>query len=97
MKNERPILIYHKHAEKSTHKMKIPKQLVECWGYEYYMEVYPDKIVLRPRKFEKEEKAIVTNLKASTQSIFPNKFNNFFLYEDYFKVSYLLLYSQQMT
>ena len=48
-------------------------------------------------QFEKEEKAIVTNLKASTQSIFPNKFNNFFLYEDYFKVSYLLLYSQQMT
>ena len=29
-------------------------------------------------QFEKEEKAIVTNLKASTQPIFPNKFNHFF-------------------
>lgn len=56
MKNERPILIYQKNVEKSSHKIKIPKQLVLCWGYNYYMEVYSDKIVLRPTKFKKEEK-----------------------------------------
>lgn len=52
---EKPILIFQKNAEKTTHKVKLPKQLVENWGYEYYMEIYADKIVLRPTKFEKEE------------------------------------------
>jgi len=55
MENEKPILIYTKNAEKSTHKLKIPKQLIESWGYEYYMEVYPDKIILRPRKLLKSK------------------------------------------
>lgn len=55
MKNERPILIYTKNAEQSTHKLKIPKQIIASWGYEYYMEVYPDKIILRPRKLLKED------------------------------------------
>lgn len=52
---EKPILIFQKNAEKTTHKVKLPKQLVENWGYEYYMEIYPDRIVLRPTKFEKEK------------------------------------------
>ena len=55
MKTERPILIYQKNVEKTTHKIKLPKQLVENWGYEYYMEIYSNRIVLIPIKLKKEE------------------------------------------
>lgn len=47
---ERPILIYEKKAEPVTHKMIIPKKFIEQWGNEYYMEVYQDKIILKPIK-----------------------------------------------
>ena len=47
---EKPILIYHKKTDKTTNKMIIPKAIIENWGNEFYMEVYADKIILRPIK-----------------------------------------------
>lgn len=47
---EKPILIYQKHADTTTNKMIIPKVVVEKMGYDFYMEIYADKIVLRPIK-----------------------------------------------
>lgn len=47
---ERPILVYQKNADKTTNKMIIPKAIVEQWGYKFYMEIYEDKIVLKPIK-----------------------------------------------
>ena len=47
---EKPILIYQKHADKTTNKMIIPKAIIENWGNDFYMEVYVDKIILKPIK-----------------------------------------------
>lgn len=47
---EKPILIYQKNAEKTTNKMRIPQIAIEKFGSAYYMELYNDKIVLRPIK-----------------------------------------------
>lgn len=45
---EKPILIYQKNADKTTNKMIIPKAIIESWGNRFYMEVYTDKLVLKP-------------------------------------------------
>ena len=50
---EKPILIYQKNADKTTNKMIIPKAIIENWGNKFYMEVYVDKIILRPIKEKK--------------------------------------------
>jgi len=47
---ERPLLIYQKNADKTLNKVVIPKAFVEKHGYEFSMEVYKDKIILRPIK-----------------------------------------------
>jgi hypothetical protein len=47
---EKPILVFNKKADKTTRKMIIPKAIIEQWGNEFYMEIYQDKIVLRPIK-----------------------------------------------
>ena len=47
---EKPILIYQKNAEKSMNKVIIPKAFINKWGNQFYMEIYEDKIVLRPVK-----------------------------------------------
>ena len=47
---EKPILIFHKKADKTLNKIIIPKFLCEKWGYDFYMEIYEDKIVLKPIK-----------------------------------------------
>ena len=47
---DKPILIYQKKTDKTTNKMIIPKAIIENWGNEFYMEVYSDKIILRPIK-----------------------------------------------
>lgn len=49
---EKPILIYQKNADKTLHKITIPLKVIEKWGYQYYMEIYEDKIILRPIKKE---------------------------------------------
>ena len=47
---EKLFLVYQKNADKTTNKMIIPKAIVEQWGNQFYMEIYEDKIVLRPIK-----------------------------------------------
>ena len=49
---EKPKLILQKNAEKSMNKIVIPKKFVDKWGYQFYMEVYDDKIILKPMKEE---------------------------------------------
>ena len=47
---KKPILVYEKNADKTTNKMIIPKAIIEQWGNKFYMEIYTDKIILRPIK-----------------------------------------------
>ena len=47
---EKPILIYYKKAEPKTHKMIIPKTFIDEFGNEFYMEVYRDKLIIKPKK-----------------------------------------------
>ena len=44
------MLIFHKKTEKGTNKIRLPKDVVEIWGRHYYMEIYADKIILKPIK-----------------------------------------------
>ena len=50
---EKPLLIYQKTTDKTTNKMIIPKKVIERWGNQFYMEIYEDKIILKPIKKEK--------------------------------------------
>lgn len=43
-------LIYQKTADKRFNRIILPKSFVDKNGYEFYMEVYEDKIVLIPAK-----------------------------------------------
>lgn len=45
---EKPQLIYQKNADKVLNRVVLPKKFIEKYGYQYYMEVYEDKIVLVP-------------------------------------------------
>lgn len=47
---EQPIIRLQKNAETTTNKMRIPQQIIEKWGKQFYMEIYKDKIVLIPIK-----------------------------------------------
>ena len=47
---ERPVMVLQKNAEKTTNKIRLPKVIVEQWGSEFYMEVYEDKIIIKPIK-----------------------------------------------
>ncbi len=47
---EKPTLIFQKLAEKGTNKIRLPKDIVEQWGRQYYMEIYTDHIILKPIK-----------------------------------------------
>lgn len=49
---EKPILIFQKRVEPVAHKIIIPKSFISEHGYDYYMEVYEDKIILKPIKKE---------------------------------------------
>jgi len=46
----KPKLVFQKNADKTTNKMIIPKTIIEQWGNQFYMEIYQDKIVLKPIK-----------------------------------------------
>ena len=50
---EKPILILQKNAEKRMGKVVIPKACITKWGNQLYMEIYDDKIILRPIKEKK--------------------------------------------
>ena len=45
---EKPILIYQKNAERTMNKVILPKAFITKWGNQFYMEVYKDKIILKP-------------------------------------------------
>lgn len=46
---EKPLLIYQKNADKVMGRVMLPKKFIEQWGREFYMEVYEDKIILKPK------------------------------------------------
>lgn len=50
MNQEKPTLVFQKNADKGMNKILIPKFIIEQWGREFYMEIYEDKIVLKPIK-----------------------------------------------
>lgn len=50
---EKPIEILRKKAEATRNKIVIPKTFVDKHGYNYSMEIYKDKIILKPIKEEK--------------------------------------------
>jgi len=43
-----PFLRFQKKADKEKNRVIIPKTFIEKWGDKFYMDVYSDKIVLRP-------------------------------------------------
>ena len=50
---EKPQLIYQKNADKVLNRVVLPKKFIEKFGYQYYMEVYEDKIILIPVRKDK--------------------------------------------
>ena len=49
---EKPILVYHKKADDSLNRVVIPKPVINKMGNYFYMEVFEDRIVLKPIKKE---------------------------------------------
>lgn len=47
---DKPIFIYQKNADKTTNKVRIPKFIIDKWGNQFYMEIFEDKITLKPIK-----------------------------------------------
>ena len=47
---EKPILVFQKNADKTTNKMIIPQAIIQQWGNQFLMEIYSDKIILKPIK-----------------------------------------------
>lgn len=47
---DKPKLIFQKNADKTKNKMVIPKLFIDKYGYNFYMEVYEDKLVIKPIK-----------------------------------------------
>lgn len=43
-------LIYRKNADKVLNRVVIPKFFIDKYGSQFYMEIYEDKIVLKPIK-----------------------------------------------
>ena len=50
VKMEQPIIRLQKNAETTTNKMRIPQQIIDKWGNQFYMEIYKDHIKLIPIK-----------------------------------------------
>ena len=47
---EQPKLIFQKNADKELNRIIIPKFFIEQHGRQYYMEIFDDKIILKPIK-----------------------------------------------
>jgi len=47
---EKPLLIYQKTADPQRNRVIIPKTFIDRYGKEFSMEIYVDKIILRPIK-----------------------------------------------
>ena len=51
---EKPTLIYQKNADKVMNRIIIPKVFIDKFGRNFYLEMYEDKLIIRPVR--KEEK-----------------------------------------
>lgn len=47
---DKPIMVVRKNAEATTHKIRIPKEVIQQLGLVFSMEVYEDRIILVPIK-----------------------------------------------
>lgn len=47
---KKPLMIYHKKADECLNRVVIPKPLIDKFGRYFYMEVYNDRLVLKPMK-----------------------------------------------
>lgn len=47
---EKPLLIFQKNADTEKNRVIIPKNFIIKNGRNFYMEVYEDKIILKPIK-----------------------------------------------
>ena len=47
---DKPLLIFQKYADIEKNRVIIPKAFIEKFGRNFSMEVYEDKIVLKPIK-----------------------------------------------
>lgn len=47
---EQPILIYQKNADIEKNRVIIPKHFIDEHGRQFRMEIYEDKIILKPIK-----------------------------------------------
>ena len=50
---EKPIFVYQKNADKLMNRVMLPKKCIEKWGNTYYLEIYEDKMILRPVRKDK--------------------------------------------
>jgi hypothetical protein len=50
---EKPKFIFQKNADKVMNRIMLPKKCIEKWGSTYYLEVYEDKMILKPIRKEK--------------------------------------------
>lgn len=55
MNKEQPILRFFKRIMRSKSFLYIPKEIINTFGYDYYLEVYSDRIELRPYKKNNKE------------------------------------------
>lgn len=55
MAKETPLITYQKNAGIIDNRVVIPKFFIDKHGREFYMEVYKDKIVLKPIKRKEVE------------------------------------------
>lgn len=51
---EQPKLIFQKNADKEMNRIIIPKFFIDKFGRQFYMEIYEDKIILKPIIEEKK-------------------------------------------
>ena len=47
-KEEKPFFTFFKRADKKSNKIIIPNIAIQKWGKEFYLEIYADKMVLKP-------------------------------------------------
>lgn len=62
---EKPLITYVKRADKTLHKITIPKKVLEIFGDEYLMLVYKDRVVLKPTNVVEDK--IVVNMQYGVQ------------------------------
>lgn len=49
------IALYQKNADKTMNRVIIPKFFIDKYGRSFYMEVYKDKIIIKPLENKKGE------------------------------------------